>query len=322
MNNKHFYEDEPNLKNLSEKTFADLADKGLKGLGAGVRNTINFLSKNPKERAKFAAKSVIPGLGTYKDTSKNVNYRAIYNSLKYKMGKDIAKDELSKLKFNKKNILDKINPANKTTAGNVKSVLALGMASDLALNKGENTKKIAKNIAKGTESAVKNIAKVPQTALSAVTGVSTLGSGALKSLDALQSQFQSKMAALQKAGECAANPSKCNKLIAAFNAAKNKLVAGGQAAKNASPAVKAGAAVVGVAAAVVAAKAIKDALEKKDWYNKGCNKIEDPEKKKMCLSHVQSKVKKELQTKLNRCKYANNPDKCVEIITAKIKQLG
>lgn len=83
-----------------------------------------------------------------------------------------------------------------------------------------------------------------------------------------------------------------------------------------------GAAVLGLTAAAVAAKAIKDSFKKKDWYNKKCSRIQNPDQKEKCQKYVYKRTMKELQSKLSRCKLSNNPQKCVDMITAKIQEIN
>jgi hypothetical protein len=234
----------------------------------------------------------------------------------------------------------------------VGAVGAYGVYNDIKNNEGKQTKRITGAL----KSTVGTGVNIVRNSGESIMAAANIGAVTVASLASALAGIQSSFNMLYAKSDCYANPDSevCKKLVREKNEAerkaKEKAAADKAAREPRTPmqqkidslkelpskaseklstystgqkaAVGIGAAALGLTAAAIAAKAIKDSFEKKDWYNKKCSRIQNPDQKEKCQAYVYKRTMKELQSKLSRCKLANNPQKCVDMITAKIQEIN
>jgi hypothetical protein len=314
---KKYYEDDVINEAGKVETGLELA----KFLGSGAKKAGKKLVSVPVEAFKKH---------TLRDVSKGIDFGKLTS---YKNFKADPKGTLAKLKskdawkgkaLQLKGELDKTRTRAKVGA----AVLGTGMAANEIKDDFTNVKSVANAAKLGVGATVRlGAVDVPKASARVLSLMVQSAAATVGGIAAATAGFNAAVDSGRITGECLLHPSRCRASIvrAITNGASSVKAKAGSVAsgiKNSSTTSKVatGAAVVG--GTVLAAKLIKDALEKKDWYNNGCNKIEDPEKKSACLAHVGDKVRKELMAKMKRCKLANNPDKCTAAIRAKLNELG
>ena len=348
VKNKFYYEDEP----LNEEAKSALLN-AIIGTSKAAAKAVPAIGKvltsgygTFKKAVDPVTKAVKSGPATAYDT-----YKAIKADKTLSKGQKVGQ-VIKKLGWENRTDLGKAKAI-------IGTGLAAGAAQDVVQNKGQTTKNIAKDAASTAWSGIKLGLKTPSTLLAGVSLVAATTSNLSGIIAKIQSNFnamyatyncfkepgseickklvQDKLDAMQKAKQAAEKNStqtteapkeKSNmelikdEINKQQQKVKDKVEQFKQIPTSQKVAAGVGGAVLGLTAAAVAAKAIKDSFEKKDWYNKKCAGIQNPEQKEQCHQYVYKRTMKELQTKLKRCKLANNPQKCVEMITAKIQELN
>ena len=314
---KNYYEDDIINEGGQVETGLELA----KFLGKGAKEAGKKLVSVPVQAfKKHTLKDVSKGI----DFGKLTSYRNFKADPKGTIKKLTNKDAWKGKALQLKGELDKTRTRAKVGA----AVLGTGMAANEIRDDFTNVKSVANAAKLGVGATVRlGAVDVPKASARVLSLMVQSAAATVGGIAAATAGFNAAVDSGRITGECLLHPSRCRASIVraitnSAGAVKSKASNVATGVKNSSTTSKvaAGAAVVG--GTVLAAKLIKDALEKKDWYNNGCSKIEDPEKKKACLSHVGVKVRKELMAKMKRCKLANNPDKCVAAIREKLNELG
>ena len=357
VKNKFYYEDEPlneDAKAQLGRTAADLIFAAGSGLGKGI-------SAITAKTVKPAAKALVPGWGTYNPgVMKNVadtlkSTRDLTGTIKVGNKIPTITQHVSKSK-RAKELAANLLWHDRTALGKAKLFVgaagAGGVYNDIKNNEGKQTKRITGALKSTVGTGVNILKNSGETIMAAAN----IGAVTVASLASALAGIQTSFNVLYAKSDCYANPDSevCKKLIREKNEAerkaKEKAAADKAAREPRTPmqqkidslkelpakaseklstystgqkaAVGIGAAALGLTAAAIAAKAIKDSFEKKDWYNKKCSRIQNPDQKEKCQAYVYKRTMKELQSKLSRCKLANNPQKCVDMITAKIQEIN
>lgn len=313
----NYYEDDI----INEGKIETLADV-LAATGRGLAKTGKTIKQVPLNSIK---KHTLKNADNAIDFGKLTSFRNLKANPKRTLRRLTSKTAWkNKAKDLKSELYDKTRLRAKVAAGG----LAAGMAANEVADDFENVKAAGSAIKKGAMATVKlGAVDVPRASARALSLIVQSAAAVVGGASAATAGFNSAVDSGRITGECLLHPTKCRASIVraisnSVNTTKSKIGSVASGVKNSSTTSKVAAGAAAVGGAVLAAKLIKDALEKKDWYNNGCSKIEDSAKKAECLAHVDTKVRKELTAKMKRCKLANNPERCVSAIKAKLNELG